>query len=344
MRSPDKLAGFRKRVLWGSFFLGLSGFVVGANTAVDSGGVRPEGLAVLYAVPSSYGEQAYLQTYSATGRSGPAPAINLGSLGLIGETSALVSRGLTWQATIGDQIDFGERHRLIARLAVASREPVLSLAWANSTLYALRQPVRGGPVWVEAVGSDRRLHGVRHLPSGLVSIWGSTVGPMATIIEPHSVSVTALAGGFRITTLRGVDAAFWIGFTRGWAVIPYSQGLRQFGIAWLGAGVTPRRTRFASASSAIVGVTNSSPLWGFGQAGVVPLHLGTFDRVQTRRWPGPMPTTITLTSGVGPWCLFFGGSGQGYWFNTRDGQFGSAFRIRVPAGAVIRQVAALTRA
>ncbi len=325
---------------WGLFFLSLSLIVVGAGTP-STGVSRPSGLVALYGQPQAHAENAFVAQFGVRGGRPIRVPLALGRLGLVGQINALVSRGSSWQATVGTKVVWGQNHRIVGQMKVPDGATVTSLGWSGSSLFGIQADVTGGRLKLMRFGSDHRDYRVGSVPAGIATIWQGRDGPYVSVIDPNLVVWYGDDGAKTSKVLSGVAASFWMGYRGNQGLVAYSQGQSRFGWAWLSLDRI-RRITTTNPRRAVLGVTDSSKIWGFGAFGVVPLEHDRFDFQRISAWPGPMPTTLSVVQNQGRWCLFLGGAGQGYWFDTATGRFGPSFRLGLPTGTVIRQIALLT--
>ncbi len=329
---------------------GLTIAVAGGRLASVTGEVRPAGIAALYAVPRGTTETARVALYPAGG-SRPMATVGLGPLGLVGQLGTMASRGMTWQATTGWRVVWGRAGRILRITRAPRGRTWISVAWANRVLYGVSASWSGRSVrierWSDDVDGDGRAREeigsvslVRSVPAGIVQVWSSRSGAVATVIQPGHLAWYPLSHRAEIRRVAGVEASFWFGFPGFRRAAAFSTRAGTLGMIWVGRRI--HRVVFANPSRAILGMTDAQRVWGISTVGMVPLENGRFAFPARVPWPGPMPTTIALAESPGSWCLVLGGPGQGYWFDTRGGWFGPPFRLRLPAGAVIRAVVPLT--
>ncbi len=335
MRRPGRRLLPQGNVPWGVFFVSLSIAVVVTGTAPAP--VQPVGLVALYVIPGDRGEEAWVGTFGAQGGPPESKPVRLGPMGLVAQTNALVTRRRTWQATLGGMVLWGAAGRIVGRMKVPEGMTMLSLGWSGGSLYGMESSLRGGPLALVRFDGyhDRR---VGQVPAGIASLWPSAnAGPKVSVIEENDVTWYGHDGTEASKTLHHVAASFWVGYRGNQGLVAYSQGPRRFGWAWLNFRSIQRITTM-DPKRAVLGVIDASPLWGFGVFGVVPWDHQHFEFDRVRRWPGSMPTTITLVENGGPWSLILGGAGQGYWFDADGGHFGARFRLQLPTRAIIRQL------
>lgn len=298
------------------------------------------GLVVLYAMPKGLNEEAFIARFAARGGLSLTHPVALGALGLIGQVKPLVAEGMTWQATIGRQVLWGQGADVKVYMDVESQMTMLSLGWSGKSLYGALAALNGGETLigrVSAKGFDRQAT----VPSGIAALWSSSRGPQISVIQPNRI----LCYGPRFRSqgvVSGVQASFWMGARGDSSLVAYSQGRRRFGWAQVSAGHVLRQTT-SDPRRALLGISDTNHPWGFGALGVVPWRGRSFDGQRLKPWPVAMPATISVAgNSQSPWIIFLAGMAQGLWFNTRTGRFGPGFHIEVPKGAVIRQVAPLT--
>ncbi|MDA8192591.1 MAG: hypothetical protein M0Z53_01145 [Thermaerobacter sp.] len=300
--------------------------------------VAPGFIEVCYAVRTAGGETLACRSYSASGGA-RGPAVAVGRLGLVAEAQTAGAVPGAIVTTTGFAV----------KIVRAGRVHTMARAPADWTLLAVRRVA--GRIWTVAenvakrqdvigrLGANGRWDWVKTpIPAGITTLLRQPSGQLAVaVMSSHRARV--LSGkGRPLASVGGITPQGTVGFAEGKTLVPFASGSNGFGLALVAARQVQYQL-YPSVYRAVIEVTDTSPVWGVSPEGMVPFRQGRFRFSERRRWPRPLPGTITLVGSGRPWMLVVDGNSQGVWFNVQTGRYGPGFQINTPWPAVVRAIA-----